>query len=238
MRERVLWVTGAGSGMGRAVALAAAAAGWRVALSGRRAEALESVRDEVEAAGGTALAVPLDVADPAAVGAAADAVRAGLGPITDLVLAAGVNTRRRRWDDQSLAEFEAVVATDLTGAAAVVHHALPDLRRAAGTVVAVSSFSAWSFSPVAGVAYAAAKTALGVLCRTLNAEEEPSGVRATHLCPGDVATDLLDLRPEVPDAAARARMLQPEDIARTAMFVLEAPPHVRVDELVISPVRP
>ncbi|MDF2580574.1 MAG: short-chain dehydrogenase [Microbacterium sp.] len=57
-----------------------------------------------------------------------------------------------------------------------------------------------------------------------------------HLCPGDVDTDFLSLRPEVPDAEARRRMLTPEDIGRTVRFVIDAPPHVRIDELVISPV--
>ena len=78
--------------------------------------------------------------------------------------------------------------------------------------------------------------ALGSLVRTLNQQEAGHGVRACHLCPGDVATDFLDQRPSVPDAEARARMLTAEDIARTACFVLDSPAHVRIDELVVSPV--
>jgi NADP-dependent 3-hydroxy acid dehydrogenase YdfG len=103
-------------------------------------------------------------------------------------------------------------------------------------VVVVSSYAGWSFQPGAGVAYSASKTALGSVVRGLNQQEAAHGVRATHLCPGDVATDFLDQRPQVPDAAARAVMLTPEDIGRTIGFVLDAPAHVRVDELVISPV--
>ncbi|MFD1722982.1 SDR family oxidoreductase [Amnibacterium endophyticum] len=231
----VLWVTGAGSGMGAAISVAAAEAGWRVALSGRRREPLEAVAARC---GEGAAVIPLDVQDPGAAAPALDAVRERLGPVTGLALAAGLNVPRRSWAEQSLTDFQAVVATNLTGVAAVVDAALPDLRAAAGTAVIVSSFSAWAYSAVAGVAYGASKTALGTLCRSLNAEEERHGVRATHLCPGDVATDFLDARPEVPDAAARARMLQPDDVARAALFALSAPPHVRVDELVISPCRP
>lgn len=238
MAERVLWVTGGGTGMGRATAMAAVAAGWSVALSGRRSDVLDDATAAVRGAGGRAMAVPVDVADTAAVRSGLERIRQELGPVTDLVLAAGTNSRQRRWSDQSIAEFQTILAANVTGVATVVDAALPDLRAAAGTVVVVSSFSAWSFSPVAGVAYSASKTALGALCRTLNSEEESSGVRATHLCPGDVATDLLDQRPEVPDVAARARMLQPEDIARAALFILSSPAHVRVDELVISPIRP
>ena len=218
--SRVLWVTGAGSGAGAAIAAAAADAGWSVALSGRRPQALEATALRIRDAGGTAAVVPLDVQDPEAAAAALEAAREALGPVTDLALAAGLNVPRRTWAQQSLADFDAVVRTNLTGVVGVVQAALPDLRRAAG------------------VAYGASKTALGALCRSLNAEEEPHGVRATHLCPGDVATDFLDARPEVPDAAARARMLQPDDVARAALFALTSPPHVRIDELVISPARP
>lgn len=236
--QRVLWITGAGSGMGRASALAAAEAGWTVALSGRRADALRDTVSEIEAAGGTALALPLDVRDGAAVAAARAAVVDRFGRIDGLVLAAGLNSPRRRWDDQEIGVFHDVVATNLGAVASVVDAALPDLRAAGGVVVVVSSYAGWSFSPNAGVAYSASKTALGSLVRTLNAQEAASGVRATHLCPGDVATDFLDQRPNVPDAAARARMLTPEDIARTVRFVLDSPAHVRIDELVVSPVVP
>ncbi|ABS02285.1 SDR family oxidoreductase [Kineococcus radiotolerans] len=236
--QRVLWITGAGSGMGRASALAAAEAGWTVVLSGRRADALRDTVSEIEAAGGTALALPLDVRDGAAVAAARAAVVDRFGRIDGLVLAAGLNSPRRRWDDQEIGVFHDVVATNLGAVAGVVDAALPDLRAAGGVVVVVSSYAGWSFSPNAGVAYSASKTALGSLVRTLNAQEAASGVRATHLCPGDVATDFLDQRPNVPDAAARARMLTPEDIARTVRFVLDSPAHVRIDELVVSPVVP
>jgi NADP-dependent 3-hydroxy acid dehydrogenase YdfG len=232
----VLWITGAGSGMGRAVALSAAAAGWTVALSGRRAEPLQDTASAISDAGGTALALPLDVQDGAAVAASRTRIVGEFGRLDGLVLAAGLNTPRRRWDDQEIATFHDVVATNLGAVATAVDASLPDLRAGGGVVVVISSYAGWSFHPSAGVAYSASKTALGSLVRTLNAHEAGSGVRATHLCPGDVATDFLDQRPTVPDEAARARMLTPQDIARTVQFVLDSPAHVRIDELVVSPV--
>lgn len=233
---RAVWITGGGSGMGRASALTAAADGWAVALSGRRRDALESVAGEITAAGGTALVVPLDVQDRAAITSAAHTVTEHFGRIDALVLAAGLNAPRRRWDDQELGEFEAIVATNLTAVAATIDAALPALRESRGVVIAISSYAGWTFQPGAGVAYSASKTAVSSLLRSLNQQEAIHGVRACHLCPGDVATDFLQQRPEVPDAAARAVMLTPEDIARSVQFVLEAPSHVRIDELVISPV--
>ena len=221
--------------MGRASALAAAAQGWNVALSGRRAELLESVVAEIAAAGGQALAVPLDVRDHAAITAAAASIVDHFGRLDGLVLAAGLNSPQRRWEDQSMGEFDAIIAINLTAVAATIDAALPALRRAGGTVVAISSYAGWSHQGGAGVAYSASKTAVSSLLRTLNQREAGHGVRGCHLCPGDVATDFLQQRPQVPDAAARAIMLTPEDIARTVTFVLESPPHVRIDELVISP---
>ncbi|WP_193105836.1 SDR family oxidoreductase [Brachybacterium sp. FME24] len=234
--KRALWITGGGSGMGRAVARAAAGNGWSVAVSGRRRDVLEAVVAEITADGGDAIAVPLDVRDRSAVNQAAQKVVEAFGGLHGLVLAAGQNAPRRRWDDQDIEEFEAIVGTNLTAVATAVDAALPHLRASQGTVVAISSYAGWSFQPGAGVAYSASKTAVSSLVRSLNQQEAAHGVRACHLCPGDVATDFLEQRPQVPDAAARAVMLSPEDIARTVSFVLESPAHVRIDELVVSPV--
>ncbi|GAA1489438.1 SDR family oxidoreductase [Brachybacterium sacelli] len=234
--KRTLWITGGGSGMGRAVALVAAGLGWAVAVSGRRRDALDAVVAEIHAEGGEALALPVDVRDRGAVAEAVRLVVEQFGSLEGVVLAAGQNAPRRRWDDQQLDEFESIVGTNLTAVATAIDAALPRLREGGGTVVAISSYAGWSFQPGAGVAYSASKTAVSSLVRTLNQQEAAHGVRACHLCPGDVATDFLEQRPEVPDTAAREVMLSPMDIARTVAFVLESPTHVRVDELVVSPV--
>ncbi|WP_432488628.1 SDR family oxidoreductase [Kineococcus sp. SYSU DK018] len=234
--RKVVWITGGGTGTGRSVAAAAARAGWGVVLSGRRAAPLEETAAAITRDGGAALALPLDVQDVQAVAAARSAVVEEFGRLDGLVLAAGLNAPRRRWDDQDIAAVHDIIATNLSGPATVIDAALPDLRRSGGVVVVVSSYAGWTFSPGAGVAYSASKTALGPLVRTLNQQEAPHGVRACHLCPGDIATDFLDQRPEVPDEAARAVMLTPDDVARTVQFVLDSPPHVRIDELVLSPV--
>ncbi len=235
-----MWVTGAGSGMGRAAAVALAGLGAHVVLSGRRAEALVETADLVSQVGGRSLVVPFDVTDPGAAGSARAEIGEQLGAVSDLVLSAGLNARARTWADQSLGAFEAILATNLTGVAAVIDAALPDLRaagtrRRGGQVVVISSYAGWRFTPYAGVAYSASKTALGSICAGLNAQEAAAGVRACHLCPGDVATDFLQLRPNAPDAAARSVMLSPEDVAAAITFVLASPAHVRIDELVLSP---
>lgn len=239
MDAATVWVTGAGSGMGRASALAAAQDGRAVALSGRRPEMLEEVAEEIRAEGGRALTVPLDVTDRPSVAAAAARIARELGPIEALVLSAGRNAPHRYWRDQDLEEFTAITETNLLGPVAVIDAVLPGMReRGAGTIVLISSYSAWRFSPDAGTAYSASKTALGPLTATLNAQENAHGIRACHLCPGDVDSDFLDQRPEVPGAGERAVMLTPEDVGRAVSFVLTSPPRVVIDELVISPAKP
>lgn len=238
MTDRVLWVTGGGSGMGQAVAVSAAEAGWRVAVTGRRREALLETVEAITSVGGTAVAAEADATDPASLARAHGRIVAELGPVDDLVTAAGLNAPRRRWDDQSMAEFAAIVDTNLTSVARTIDLALPTIRDAQGRIIVVSSFAGWRFSTKGGVAYSASKTALASLCATLNEEEGTHGVGATHLCPGDVDTPFLAMRPQVPDASARETMLQPEDIGRAVRFILDGPPHVRIDELVISPTRP
>ena len=231
----VVWVSGAGSGMGRASAVELARAGRRIALSGRRMQALEETAALVREAGGDALVLPLDVGRDDA-SAAVDRIVQEWGRIDALVLAAGLNAPNRMWANQDIDEFERIIQTNTVGVARLVDAALPALRQAGGVVVVISSYSGWTYSPMAGVAYGASKTALGVLTRSINTQEAGSGVRACHLCPGDVDSDFLALRPNVPDAAARAVMLSPADVAQAVKFVVDAPAHVRVDELVILPV--
>jgi NADP-dependent 3-hydroxy acid dehydrogenase YdfG len=233
--EPVVWVVGAGSGMGRACALDLAEHGRRVAVSGRRSEALDAVATAVALADHEAIALPLDVGDAAAVERAHAAILEQWGRLDALVLASGMNVPERSWQDLRMSELEQVVDTNLLGVARIMEAALPSLRRRGGVVVVLSSIAAWRFSPGSGVAYSASKTALGALCQSLNHDEAANGVRACHLCPGDVNTDFLEHRPRVPDAAARSAMLQPDDVARVVRFVLDSPPHVRIDELVLTP---
>jgi NADP-dependent 3-hydroxy acid dehydrogenase YdfG len=222
--------------MGQAASLAAASRGWRVAVTGRRSERVQTVARQVEACGGEVLALPGDVRSLEDMTTCVSAIERQWGRLDGLVMAAGMNTPRRTWQDQDLHELGDIVETNLVSVARVVQLALPQLRRSAGTVVVISSYAGWSFSSGAGVAYSASKTALGSLCRSINAQEAASGVRACHLCPGDVDTEFLAQRPEVPGIEARSAMLTPDDVARAVQFVLDSPAHVRVDELVISPV--
>lgn len=233
-----MWVTGAGSGMGRATSVAAARLGYRVALTGRRADALDRTAELVAEAGGRSLVQAMDATDDDDVRAAHDTILGRWGPVTRTVLSAGLNTPYRYWRDQSVSTFAEIVQTNLIAAARVVDHVLPGMRDAGdGVVVLISSYSGWRFSPDAGVAYSASKTALASLAESLNAQENANGIRACHLCPGDVDTEFLTMRPTVPGTSDRREMLSADDIARAVLFVMESPSHVCINELVISPTK-
>jgi NADP-dependent 3-hydroxy acid dehydrogenase YdfG len=223
--------------MGRASALAAAESGWKVAISGRRIRTIGAVAEAIREQGGEALEVPVDVRDAAALREAHRQIADEWGPVTGAVVAAGLNAPRRSWADQSLDEFASIVDTNLTSVARIIDVVLPDMRAAGrGDIVVISSRSAWRFSPGAGTAYMSSKAGLGMLVASLNDEEGPHGIKACHLCPGDVDTEFLGLRPQVPGEEQRAAMLSAEDVARSVRFVLDSPRHVRIDELVITPI--
>ena len=240
LRDKVAWVTGGGSGIGLAGAIELAKAGCRVVISGRDKAKLDAAVRQAESAGapaGTVSAVPLDVADSAAVAAVARAIELRLGRIDILVNSAGINFPKRYWNQTDSAPFNEVVAVNLNGAMACTLAVLPGMRaRREGTVINVASFAGWHYGYLTGPAYTASKAALMALSHAFNIEEGANGLRATSLCPGEVATPILQKRPVVPSKEEMARMLQEDDLGRTIRFIAEMPAHVCINELVISPV--
>jgi len=233
LHDKVAWITGAGSGIGRAAAQALAGAGMRVAVSGRRAEPLQALVDEL---GDAAHALPLDVADSAAVARAAAAIVARYGRIDVLVNSAGLNARERNWHNVSVADWDRVIRVDLDGAFYCAKAVLPTMvDQRDGLIVNISSWAGKYTGVLTGPAYAAAKHAMNAMTESLNMEAGIHGVRACAICPGEVATPILDSRPHPPSAAERARMLQSEDCGEIVLFVARLPSHVCINELTVSP---
>lgn len=238
---QLAWVTGGGSGIGLAGAVALAQAGCRVVVSGRDAAKLDAAIAEANSRhgvrAGALTAAPLDVADRAAVERVAAEIQDRHGAVGVLVNSAGINFPKRYWGETDGATFEQVVAVNLSGATHCTLAVLQGMRRAGrGTVVNVASFAGWHLSALTGPAYTASKAGLIALSHSFNIEEGANGLRATALCPGEVATPILKQRPVEPSEAEKARMLQEDDLGRTIRFVAELPPHVCVNELVITPV--
>jgi NADP-dependent 3-hydroxy acid dehydrogenase YdfG len=226
------WITGAGSGIGAGSAQALAASGAEVILSGRRVEPLEQVAETIRSAGGTAQVVPLDVADADAVAAAADQI----GSVDILLANAGLNVPVRALDAVSTDGWDHVVNVNLNGVFYPVHAILPGMRaQGRGSLILVSSWAGRYATRLTGAAYNATKRAVLALSESINDEEGARGIRSTVIMPGEVATDILKLRPTPPTQAEMDRMLQIDDLAATVRFVAEMPPHVCLNEILISP---
>src|SRR4051794_4243129 len=229
-------ITGAGSGVGRAMALLLAEKGWRVALIGRRED---SLKETMNLAGDNAshfLAYPCDIRSPELVQAMAKAVSKAFGDIQVLVNAAGTNTPQRSLKEISFEKYRELVETNLTGAYLCLQAFLPAMRqRGAGTIINIVSDSARQASAKAGPAYVVSKFGMLGLTQSINAEERANGIRACAILPGDIDTELLDKRPSPPEAEARKSMLRSEDVAQCAWLAITLPDRAVVEELVIRP---
>jgi NAD(P)-dependent dehydrogenase (short-subunit alcohol dehydrogenase family) len=191
--EQVAVVTGASSGIGRATAVELARRGASVVVAARGAQALDSLVEEISSAGGTALAVPTDVSDPAAVRALADAAEARFGRIDTWVNNAAVGV----WasvEDTTDEEFARVMQVNFLGQVHGVHAALPALRRAGGGgLIGVSSVEGIRAVPLHG-AYAASKWALRAMYDALRMELAADGVpvAVTTVLPASIDTPFFE----------------------------------------------
>lgn len=230
---KLVWITGAGTGIGAAAAKRLAGAGCRLVLSGRRREPLDEVAADC---GGRATVEPLDVADRAAVLALGERIAGELGPVDILVNNAGVNVPKRHWKDVGHDDWEAVFRVNVDGLYYCTQAVLPAMRaRGDGLIVNISSWAGARVSYLTGPAYTAAKHAVNALTENLNMEECVNGIRATAICPGEVSTPIMDRRPVPMSAEDRARMVQPEDMGETIWFVAAQPAHVCLNQIIISP---
>jgi NADP-dependent 3-hydroxy acid dehydrogenase YdfG len=229
-------VTGAGSGVGQAVAIALARQGWRVAIIGRRAETLKETVERAGRDGGQLLPFPCDIGDQAAVARMGQAVSQQLGSVEVLVNAAGTNAPNRSLKLLSLEDYHQMINTNLHGAYYCTQAFLPAMReKKSGTIVHIVSDAGKQASPKAGPAYAMSKFGLAGLTQSINAEERGNGVRACAIFPGDIDTPLLDRRPSPPGAEARAKMLRAEDVAECVLLAIYLPSHAVIEELIIRP---
>lgn len=236
-KKRVAWVTGGGSGIGQAGAEALAADGWTVIVSGRRKDALEVVVSGINSkGGGKAEALVLDVSQAADVEAAVQRNLAAHGRIDLLVNSAGVNVPKRSWEDMEISGWDKLVEINLNGVLYCMRAVLPAMRaQKDGCIINVASWAGRHVSKMPGPAYTTTKHAVLALTHSFNMDECVNGLRACCLSPAEVATPILKLRPVVPTEEEQARMLQPEDLGRTIAFVAGMPPHVCVNEILISP---
>lgn len=229
-------ITGAGSGVGRAIALGLVRQGWHLAILGRHADKLEETRRLALTHAPLMEVIPCDIADAAQVDAMSRDVMLALGSVEVLVNSAGTNTPKRCLAELSHADYRLLVETNMTGAYLCAQAFLPGMRvRQSGTIINIVSDAAKQASAKAGPAYVMSKCAMAGLTQSINAEERALGIRACSIFPGDIDTPLLELRPTPPTADAREKMLQPEDVAQCAFMVIQLPSRAIVEEILLRP---
>ena len=235
---KVVAITGAGSGIGRATAVLLAARGAALVLGGRRETALAAVADEIAAAGGWAAHRVTDVTRRGDLQALVDLACARFGRLDVIVNNAGI-APNSCFDALRVDDWDATVDVNIRGVLHGIAAALPVFaRQNAGHVVNVVSTAGLKILPTMGV-YAATKNAVRTITEALRQEAGPH-LRVTEVSPGFVKTDLAG---SMTDAAVRAATearaaaiaIAPEAIARGILFAIEQPDDVDVGSIVIRP---
>ncbi|MBW6398400.1 SDR family oxidoreductase [Roseomonas sp. HJA6] len=227
------WVTGAGSGIGRAIAIAFAQEGAKVALTGRRTAPLEETAKMI---GEGAVVVPADLTDEKQVAAALAKVESTIGGPDILVNNAGVNLPKRYMHQLTPEAIRSLVDGNLTAPFMTSIAVLPGMRaRGGGMLIQIASMAGKGISFLSGPGYTAAKHGFVALSQSINQENGIHNIRSCCICPGEVATDILKNRPEPVPQEDIERLLQPEDLAAMALFAATMPPRVNITEMLVTP---
>lgn len=225
---KIAVVTGAGGGIGRAIAVSFARVGVRVALLDRNASDVADSAREAESVGGVAHVAACDVSDPASVAEAAASLRAALGPADILVNNAAL-LRPGSLDTLPLAEWNALLSVNLTGYFLCSQAFGAQMReKGAGAIVHVASISG-SHPQGASGAYSVSKAGVVMLSRQIAVEWGPAGVRSNVVSPGMVETPMSRAFYETPGVREKRsavvpmrRIAQPQDMADAALFLASA----------------
>ncbi|CAH1649214.1 SDR family oxidoreductase [Chelatococcus asaccharovorans] len=235
LEGREVFIAGASSGMGRAIAIAAARAGAALILLGRNKAGLDITATLArEAAPGCSIRTL--VADASDATALAEAIAGtDLSQVDTLVNSVGTNIPERAFDQLTTESWQQMIDSNLTAAFNLSKIFLPLMRaRENGLIIHIASTAARK-PDKSGAAYQATKAGVLSLTHALMEEEWQNGIRATAILPGMTDTPLLDRRPTPVTPEARASALRPEDVAAACLFVLRLPPRAHVAELHIGP---
>lgn len=229
LKDQVVLVVGASSGIGRETALLFAREGARVMASARRADRLATLKDHgIEV-------ISADVSDAGQMERLAEETAARLGPIDIMIYAAGTNTPDRSMKRLNVDLWDMMLRTNLNGAYYITRAVLPAMReRAAGHLIYISSISGL-LADVSGAAYQAAKRGLVALAHAIRVEEKENGIRTCVVCPGLVDTEILEKRPVKTAPEIVAKALHAEDVAELVLSVAKLPKRAAVPEVQILP---
>ena len=236
IENKICIITGAGSGIGRATATRFAQDGAKVFLVGRTLSKVETVRQEIEASGGTATVYGIDVSDHDSVFRMVEEIEHSHGAVDVLVNNAGHSSPHRRLLSTPPDEIQSVIDSNLIGTIYCTQAVMPKmLDRDSGTIINVSSLAGVTPGLLGGMIYSAVKAAIINFTGHLNDEFKHTNIRASVVIPGEIATPVMEKRPVPPSADARKTMVNPEDVAEAIALIASLPQKSSIPELIIRP---
>ena len=237
-QNKTIVITGAGTGMGKAVSLRLADEGAQLVLIGRRLAPLQELAEQIDTAGGTAVAFSCDITREDALAATIGKVRERFGRLDGLFANAGVLSEFKPLAETDMNQLGTVIDTNLVGTFLTIKHCLPLLKN--GAIAINASWTAQAVMPGAG-AYAATKGALLTLMKTLAVEQGQRGIRVNAISPGIILTPMADavlsveLSAKLAAHAALKRNGVPEDVSGTVAWLLSSDSaYVTGQEIVID----
>jgi NAD(P)-dependent dehydrogenase (short-subunit alcohol dehydrogenase family) len=235
LKGKTALVTGGGTGIGLGIAQALAGEGCRVIIAGRREDVLKqaclATKADLPLVGRT-----VDVTDWESVKTLFDSVHKEFGPLDILVNSAGTNTAKRKLEELSNDDWDAMMKINCYGSYYCLKAALPKMiERKDGLIVNINSISGIRAGLLGGVGYNASKFAVTGLGITAAQEVAQYGIRVTNVYPGEVDTPILEKRPVPVTDEHRARILRPEDLGAAVLMIACLPPRAHISELTIKP---
>ena len=227
LREKVVIVTGAGRGAGRAIALALGREGARLVLASRTESELNAVREEVKALGAEAISVPTDVSDPKQIEDMAQETLSAFGTVDVIVNNAGWCPPLRPVQDTTVEDWDRAMNVDARGTFLVTKAFLPTLlAKHSGHVINIATLSRRGVANAS--AYCASKAAVIALGESLLAEVASLGIRVTNILAGTMNTKMRwNDNPDFP----RETVIEPEDLAQAVVSVLKMNDYVLIEEM-------
>jgi len=235
LKGKNVLLTGGGSGMGKATALALAKNGANVAIAGRNKENLASTVSLAQATEKIS-AKEADVTDRNSLEDLFQWFDVEFGTLDYLVHAAGINVAMRSMEELSPDDWDRLIQINLTGSYNVLRLTLNRMRPLKkGLIVLINSVAGKRSVPLAGIGYNASKFGMSGLGIGVAEEERNNGIRISNLYPGEVNTPILENRKEPPGEEHRQSILQAEDVASVILHLCQLPERVHIPELVVKP---
>jgi serine 3-dehydrogenase len=235
LKDKVVLVVGASSGIGRETAILFARAGARVIASARRADRLGELETEARNAGFSIRVRAADASKADEMKKLVDDTQTNVGTVDILIYAAGTNIPGRALNVLNPETWDMMLDANLNGAYYATYAVLPTMRAAGGGLLLYISSISGLMADASGASYQAAKRGLVGLAHAARYEERQNGIRTCVVCPGLVDTELVQKRPVKPTRETLDAALQPEDVAEMIVAIASLPPRAVVPEIQILP---